>query len=491
MAQPAPQPVTRPRRIFFGLFDADGWSWAIVKAGFWFVTIITLLGYIPDRAYYFTVQRTVDLWPLAISFATQPTAENTLLRWSPINFCPPENETLPCPAPVGATLPWHPAPPDVQLPAARVDGATAVIGQTYLYAGGSDGTAAVATTYVSHAVGTGNLDAWSEGPALPQPRSDAATVVVGSTLYLIGGYGPDGAPTTTAYSITVGNDGTLGEWQPVDTLALPEPRAGGSAVTVADGIVVMGGTDGTAPTRSVWKSQQDASGALGPWVAQQPLYEENMDGVAMHVGDIVFLIGGRNLSGEPVTTVQQGLVGGGPNATAEDPNVIDVWRAIEQINLPVPRTDMSGFTANGGIYVQGGADASGPKAETWWATPDAGGFIAEWNNLPELDLGEGVVGSGAVTSGSHAFIMGGETAGGPTAGIARANLAPQEPFFQLGVLGATVPGLKLDGEVGQQIGYLNAAGVGTVNFIALLLVGWGFAHKDRVREIIAKRRRKS
>ena len=101
---PRPRPARPPAAgAFFGLFDADGWPWAIVKALFWFVVIIILLGYIPDRAYYFTVQRTVDVG---------------LLAWSPVNFCPPENETLPCPAPAGATLPWQPRPAEIQLPAA-------------------------------------------------------------------------------------------------------------------------------------------------------------------------------------------------------------------------------------------------------------------------------------------------------------------------------------------------------------------------------------
>ncbi|HEY5433797.1 MAG TPA: hypothetical protein VIK13_01065 [Candidatus Limnocylindrales bacterium] len=468
------------RRAFFGLFDADGWPWAIVKALVWFVLIITLLGYIPDRAYYFTVQQTVDLWPAA-----------PYLKWSPVNFCPPANETLPCPAPAGATLPWHPAPAEIQLPAGRTDGAAAVIGTTYLYAGGSDGKAAAANTYVSHAVGLGNLDKWSEGPALPEARSDAASVVSGNTLYVFGGYGPDGAPTTTAYSITVGTDGTLGQWKAEPVLALPEPRAGGSAVAVSDGIVVMGGTDGKAPTRSVWKSQQTAAGAPQAWVAQQPLYEENVDGVAIHVGEVILVIGGRNLSGNPVATVQQGLVGGGPNATAKNPNVIDAWRASAQTNLPVARTNMSGFTSNGALYVQGGSDASGPMPQTWWATPDAKGTIAQWNHLPELDLGQGIEGSGAVTAGAHAFLEGGKTASGPTPGIARAYLAPMGPFFQLGILGATVPALKLDGEIGQQIGYLAAATVGAINFIGLLLVGWAFAHPARVHEIVAKRRRRN
>ena len=60
------------KRALFGLLDADGWAWAGVKAFVWLVIIILMLGYIPDRAYYLTVNRTVDLG---------------VLVWSPINFC--------------------------------------------------------------------------------------------------------------------------------------------------------------------------------------------------------------------------------------------------------------------------------------------------------------------------------------------------------------------------------------------------------------------
>ncbi len=90
------------------------------------------------------------------------------------------------------------------------------------------------------------------------------------------------------------------------------------------------------------------------------------------------------------------------------------------------------------------------------------------------------------------ILVGGQTAEGVVPTSVRANTAPQGPFFQLGLVGATVPALKIDGEVGQQLGYLNAAGVGTVNFIILLLIGWALAHKEQARGIIGravKRRR--
>jgi hypothetical protein len=62
----------------------------------------------------------------------------------------------------------------------------------------------------------------------------------------------------------------------------------------------------------------------------------------------------------------------------------------------------------------------------------------------------------------------------------RASLAPQEPFFQLGLVGVVVPGLQIGGEIGQQLGYLAAAGVGTGNFVILVIVGWMFSNRATV-----------
>ncbi len=46
--------------------------------------------------------------------------------------------------------------------------------------------------------------------------------------------------------------------------------------------------------------------------------------------------------------------------------------------------------------------------------------------------------------------------------------------------------MKIEGEIGQQLGYLNAAGVGTVDFIILILIGWAFAHKAQARAMIGR-----
>ena len=94
------------------------------------------------------------------------------------------------------------SPTELDLPAARTDGAVVQLGTRLLYIGGSDGTTAQSTVYVAQTVGTGNFDAWAPGPPLPEPRTDFSTAFVAGSVYVMGGKGADGAPTTTTFVLT-------------------------------------------------------------------------------------------------------------------------------------------------------------------------------------------------------------------------------------------------------------------------------------------------
>jgi Kelch motif protein len=475
-------PVTRHRRAFFGLLDADGWGWASLKAFVWFIVIIFLLGYIPDRAYYFMVNRTIDLG---------------ILAWSPVNWCPPENGDVPCPAPPGTVLRWEPSPTspvDLSLPAPRTDGALVQAGRQLLYIGGSDGTAASDAVYAAQTVGVGNFDKWTDGPALPEPRSSAAVASLGGKIYVAGGLDASGRPTTTTFVLSPNiQTGELGDWttaadiaQPID---LPEARAGASLVALGDGLLLVGGAgpDG-APTTTTWKSQLDRAGALGAWTPQAPLSEPVADTIAVQNGDYIWVYGGRNASG-PTATVQRGTVSTTAGDTLGD---VTGFATNADANLPAPRANASGWAANGALYVVGGVDASGTQNELYWAVPHAGppgegDTFSEWQHLSQTDLPEpGREGGANLLLGPNAIIVGGSSGGTVQANALRTNLAPQEPFFQLGLVGATVPALQIEGQIGQQLGYLSAAGAGTVNFIILLVIGWAFAHREQTRALFER-----
>ena len=476
MAQQAlgPGTVLPRKRALFGLLDQDGWAWASVKAFAWLVIIILMLGYLPDRAYYLTVGRTVDLG---------------VLVWSPINLCPPTNETLPCPAPVGAVIPWETSPSELNLPQPRTDGALLQVGTQILYIGGSDGTTAQSTVYVARTVGTGNFDKWAEGPKLPEPRADASVAYVAGSIYVIGGRDASGAPTTTVFVLSPDSQtGQLGEWSTAKDLALPEGRAETASAITPDGLLIVGGRNADGPVATTLKTKLNSQGKLGAWSQEQPLVTPQAGATGVLIGDFLWLYGGSDASG-PTAKVQRGSFG---IASAEglppnpDLGKLIRWDVNDAANLPVPRTNGSGWGANGAIYMAGGNDGSGPKSELYWAAPTTTGDIPEWKHLAASDLPEPREGAPAVISGPNAILVGGTTSAGVVGTSVRANTAPQSPFFQLGLVGATVPGLKIEGEIGQQLGYLNAAGVGTVNFIILLLIGWAFAHKAQTRAIIAR-----
>jgi Kelch motif protein len=474
MAQQALGPGTAlPRkRALFGLLDADGWGWASVKAAFWLVIIIFMLGYLPDRAYYFTVGRTVDLG---------------VLVWSPINFCPPTNGSLPCPAPVGSTVPWETSPPELSLPVPRTDASAIQVGTQILYFGGSDGSKATDTVYVATTVQVGNFDKWAEGPKLPAPRANASVVYVAGSIYVMGGTDDKGAPTDTVFVLSPDSQtGQLGQWQTAANLKLPEPRTQAAAAVTPDGLLLVGGRNANGLVDTTWKTLLSSAGKLGAWSVEAPMYAPQADGFAVVIGNYLWYYGGTDAKG-PTVTVQRGEFGqpaaAGLPANPDQGKLVR-WGVSTSANLPAPRTNASAWSANGAIYLSGGSDGTSEKTETYWAIPSTDGNIPEWKHLTQMDLPTGIAGAPAVVNGSDVILTGGTVAGQPVATSVRANTAPQAPFFALGLVGATIPGLTIQGEIGQQLGYLNAAGVGTVNFIILILIGVAFAHRERTRQIL-------
>jgi hypothetical protein len=481
--QALPQGTTR-RRAAFGLFAADGWTWAGLKATFWFLFIIFMLGVVPNWAYYITTSQTITV---GYNFA------------SIINLCPADNEDLPCPAPAGAMKPWQTSPPELALPAARTGSALYQSGSTLYLIGGSLDGGATDEVLVTQVTEEGNLSGWTVGPALPAPRADAAIGMYGGIPYLMGGLDADGQPTDTTYKGVV-EEGILTGWvlsdgeDRTEPLTLPQPLSGAAVIPGTSGFMLLGGRDADGqPVNGVHVAWSDAATTSSDLLAWEPLDEQlalpepRAGAVAASIADFVYVVGGEGPDG-PTDTVFRLEIHQREPATNAAGDLLGWAVAPEDQSLPAARAEATAFNSNGAIYVIGGVDEAGvPQSTMLWAIPDTtSGDFDSWQQLDQTDLPVATASAPIAGVGPHAFIFGGQTPDGPSDGTLRAEISPRPPFFQLGIAGATIPGLAIEGEIGQQLGYMNAMGVGIVNFIILIILGVAFSRPEASRRVLGR-----
>lgn len=487
MAQQALPPAAIRRRVLFGLLHADGWSWATLQAFFWFLLIVFMLGYIPNLAYFVTVSNTVKV---GYNFA------------SIVNWCPVQNEDLPCPAPAAAVLPWQPSPDELALPAPLGDGVVFQSGTALYLIGGRTAEGATDEVLIAQATMTdgqpdGNLTPWRAGPPLPEPRSGAALGTYTGIPYVVGGLDAVGQATDTVFKGIV-DQGVLTGWEVAnggdgsDPLTLPRPLSDAAVVVGSSGFVLIGGRDAEGrpidDVQVAWVDEVSGGNRLLAW---QPLEGLNLpepraDAVAGSVGEYIYVVGGEGPAGPTDSIFRLRLAGREP--ALDEAGRILGWAIAQEQLLPAPRSDATGFVANGSIYVIGGVDDTGqPQESLYWVVPDAAnGDLGDWQRLEQTDLSVPTAGAPLASVASTTFIMGGITPDGLTAGLMRAGLSPQAPFFQLGLFGATLPALSIKGEVGQQLGYINAMSVGMANFVILVLVGLAYSHRAATRRLISR-----
>ena len=468
MAQYALPPGAVRRRAVFGLLDRDGWGWATLKALFWFLLIIFLLGYVPDRAYYFTVSPTVDLGFNAIS---------------PINLCPAENKNLPCPAPAGAVIPWEQSPETLSLPnGGRAGAGTFTSGEQIYLIGGRTSSGTVASVLTT-TVFEGNLTTWAEAAPLPEPRSDFAIATLSGVPYVIGGKDDSGAAVDTVFTGTIEN-GKLTGWKEATDLALPEALSDLAATSTGAGLYIFGGRTGEGLlSNQTWWSELSTEGtpALAKWaeVTELPLPEARADVVGISAGGAVYIVGGTGQDGPVNSTFFLSFDTHGKPRTNTDTGRPFGWGVSvgqsASAALTEARYDYAAFVNSGAIHVVGGYDANGDAvtSDLFTVPSPTNGSIVAWHQLDTTNMPAPRAEATAALVGQHVFVTGGTNDGSNLdPSTVRADVAARLPFFKLGLFGLTVPALSIKGEIGQQLGYIVAGSAALGNFVVLVILAW-------------------
>ena len=379
MAQQALGPGTSVprRRALFGLLDADGWAWASVKAFVWLILIIFILGYLPDRAYYLTVGRhRRPRRPRLV--ADQPLPARRTRR------CPARRRSAPL-------VPWQPSPAELALPAGRTDGAVVQVGTKLLYIGGigrqdravdrlrrADRRDRQLRQVERRPVAAGAAGGRQRRLRRRQHLRDRWRDADGQADRH--GLRPQPGQRRPARSAT---------GSPSDALTLPEARAGAAVASRTDGLLLIGGAERRrARSRPPGRRSSTRQGALGAWSAEQPLVTPQTDahGRARRRLPVGVRRQRRQRPGRrgPARRVRPG----GRRGPARQPDEGKVirWDVNNQANLPVARTNASGWGANGAIYLAGGNDGSGPKPRSTGRSRRPTGDLTEWKHLDASDL---------------------------------------------------------------------------------------------------------
>jgi hypothetical protein len=269
------------------------------------------------------------------------------------------------------------------MPEARGETTTAVLDDRLYVVGGLSGLVARASDAVS--VYDPLTNAWTDGPALPEPRHHAGASALDGAVWLAGG-----APSVGQWSAETNLwrlDAGASEW--ADATPMPEGRYGHRLVALDGRLWVVGGVGGSGATLAY-------DPAADAWETRAPL-PENRDhlGVLAVEGEI-WAIGGRD---------------GGIRTSVDiyDP-AANAWRAGP--SLPAATSGLAEASVDGLILVSGGEDPSpvgdGVFDRHWWL--DARAADPTWRELPRPPLA--VHGAeGAILHGGY-YVVGGATRAG-------------------------------------------------------------------------------
>ncbi|HMD46843.1 MAG TPA: PQQ-binding-like beta-propeller repeat protein [Acidimicrobiales bacterium] len=331
----------------------------------------------------------------------------------------------PIPAVESGLLPW-------QLPAALSrEVALPGTGSQLVVLGGL--TAASATTPAVSGFQTPAGTPSSLG-TLTSPVHDAAGAVLGRHFVVFGG----GASSTVATVQAFAPAPTGASATAVVTGQLPQPRSDATGVTIGTTAFIVGGYDGTNPDRSVLAT---TNGRTFTTVASLPVPVRYPAVAAL--GRTIFVFGGQAVggAGQPVNVIQAvDPLGHRARVVGHLPEPLEGAAAMTVGGHIYVAGGVTSSAAGAALPPSNGTNLMGYAPPTSAGTTVATVWAFDPAHLRLLVAGSlltPVANSAAVVTGNTAWLVGGETGGTPIASVQM--LRPDLRFGTAGVAGAGSP----------------------------------------------------
>jgi len=287
------------------------------------------------------------------------------------------------------------------LAAARSGAGTAVVGQHLYVIGGKN--ASTYLTTIEHALinADGTLNAFSlvTGTTLVTGRANATTVVLGGYVYVIGGSNASG-PLASVERAQIQSDGTLGAFATVSGVALATARGDAASAIVGDSLYIIGGT-GSGKLGSIESAVIDPDGTLEAFTTStQALAMPRAGAAAFVAGGHLYVLGGELASGFTASIEDSALGADGTLGTF----------ATSAATLLAPRGYFSVAMIGTNVYACGGTSTSGELVASELAAVQADGTIGNFSSFTGGTLMTGRYRAAMAIARDHVFMIGGTSA---------------------------------------------------------------------------------
>lgn len=198
-------------------------------------------------------------------------------------------------------------------------------------------------TYNAPINADGTLGAWVSGPSLLNNTTYSTSVAVTSTkIYLIGGWDINYNVLNITQSANINPDGTIGDF--TLSTSLPGPMTVNQVVITKNRIYTLGGHNGSAYHAVVYTAPIDDNGIIGTWTTGTALPGALGYSQVVTVKNRVYLLGGIDTGGNPVTTVY--------TAPINTDGTIGTWTTSTALAEAIGYHHV--FVTNSKIFIAGG-----------------------------------------------------------------------------------------------------------------------------------------
>lgn len=272
----------------------------------------------------------------------------------------------------------------------------AVSGNRFIFLGGTDNAATVASSNVATAtfLGGGNLSNPTPQPSLPQATYNGMATATPETVAFMGG---QSGPTTVYSNVWTASwdplTNVVGSW--TAQTALPTKVCQGASASWNNTVYVIGGTpDGTVAGATTNVYYADATnGQIRTWTSAPPLPAPLTLALASVVGDWLIVAGGRATTSSVVSTVYF--------AAIQPDGSLGGWQTGPTLPLAIrsyaPGWDQA--TTDSAFLIVGGMTASVSSPSIQCITATSGGLATEWE-WRQNSFGVGAVQCGVFSDGN-------------------------------------------------------------------------------------------